>query len=218
MVQRIQEYCYLQPFETEQLGILPQGSRDQCSLCDALYACEVLSALRRAREGPRPALRSCQSQGFSSRQGRSTAGPSLLACLLLPAHQPILLISSVLQCFPLPRGPAGNGSLLARHSPLLEGRHPSILCCQQNPQSASRLWPRPGGVGWERVCGELCTWVRSDVGPRPALPGEGHCRQVWQVGKQSHSWVTFLMFAFVWFVGTVALALVVVPSAELCWR
>lgn len=92
------------------------------------------------------------------------------------------------------------GSLLAYCSPLLEGRHPSLLCCEQNPQSASRLWPRPGGVVLERVCGELCIWVRADVRLRPALPGEGHCRQAWQVGKQSRRrygwcWVTFLMFA-----------------------
>lgn len=100
---------------------------------------------------------------------------------------------------PLPHGPAGSGSLLASRSPLSEGSYPSLLCCEQNPQSASRLCPRPVELGWERVCGELCSWVRADVGPRPALPG-GHCRQVWQAGKHCrirYGWcrLTFLMFA-----------------------
>lgn len=39
------------------------------------------------------------------------------------------------------------GSLLASCSPLCEGRYPSLLCCEQNPQSDSRFRPRPGRVG-----------------------------------------------------------------------
>lgn len=124
----------------------------------------------------------------------------------------------------LPDGPAGNGSLLACHS-RVRGRQPSLPCWEQKPQCASRLWPRPGGGGWERVCGKLCSSVR-------ALPGEGYFGQVWQVGKQNcrrygWCWVTFPMFALVqlaeervcqqlWLCA--GLLVVVVTSAELCWR
>lgn len=60
--------------------------------------------------------------------------------------------------------------------------------------SVQGLW-NLGGRGFV----ELCSWVRADVGPRPALPG-GHCRQVWQAGEHCRirygwCWLTFLMFA-----------------------
>lgn len=66
----------------------------------------------------------------------------------------------------------------------------------------------------------------------PTLPGEGHLRPSWQVGKQSHRtcgwcWVTFTTTALVQLAAERAwqhtglcagLLVVVVPSTELCWR